>query len=927
MSEKISGMAVASALTGAELMEVVQGGVNKQTTTQDIADLGGGGSITSVNGDTGPVVVLDATDVGADPAGSASTVNTALGNHISDATDAHAGTAITNTPAGNIAATTVQAAINELDSEKQASLGFTPENSANKATSVVPSATQYPNNDAVIAYVSASNVDLVYTAAGTNTYTATPSGITALTAGITTTIYFPNANSALYPTINVNGLGDRLIKKQISVDLSIGDIGAGSVYTLYYNGTYWQILNDVSVRKFYNVERYGARHDEKTVSDANVSSGSPTLTSATAAFVSNDTGKSIRVTGAGAAGADLITTITFVNSTTVTLGTNASTTISAKQIYWGTDNAGPIQSCLNACHADGGGTVYFPDGVYGVYAALITLVDGVNPNAQIYIPKSYTSTATFRTIHLLGESVPNPLLSGLGNTGVTKVMSGVVIHSHILGSGTLPSVFGSSFENVTIGYNFTGVVYENISVQVRTMTGTTHVAPTMNAFSLRYHTWGITPNCAAFTESDPFQDSVSPSTTCYGFYYPQTSEAQAFAAMWGQTTAIGYNTGFRISEHNVGGRFFSVCCARGAEFTGSGVVNHPNYGTFTAHWCNYDLVFTGPVEVNIDYYTERYGAGKWYQHTNDILFVSTPQVEGMINANIMIAGGTHGTPNSSGAFTGHLKVSDLYTNTDYYFNSATYTYEAVGGAGIAQSITRNQSYQNTLTNLSTGTLATASYQVLNSSKLTQWGMTGSGYTGSAYLGASGSFQYTDSPIGHSFWLADTGTPVFKIGFGATPTEVFRLTSAGRLFLGGSTTPTARLHIAAGTATASTAPLKFTAGTNLTTPEAGAVEFDGTNYFATSSSTRYTLAKTLTATATLNFDLTAVNYQDLTITVTGAADGDAVVIGVPNGAAVADITFFGWVSAANTVTIRVSRVGGGGAADPASGTFRASVLKY
>ena len=41
--------------------------------------------------------------------------------HTGDATDAHAASAITNTPAGNIAATTVQAAINELDTEKAAS--------------------------------------------------------------------------------------------------------------------------------------------------------------------------------------------------------------------------------------------------------------------------------------------------------------------------------------------------------------------------------------------------------------------------------------------------------------------------------------------------------------------------------------------------------------------------------------------------------------------------------------------------------------------------------------------------------------------------------------------------------------------------------------------------------------------------------------
>jgi hypothetical protein len=53
------------------------------------------------------------------------------------------------------------------------------------------------------------------------------------------------------------------------------------------------------------------------------------------------------------------------------------------------------------------------------------------------------------------------------------------------------------------------------------------------------------------------------------------------------------------------------------------------------------------------------------------------------------------------------------------------------------------------------------------------------------------------------------------------------------------TPTATLHIRAGTATAGTAPIKLTSGTNLTTPEAGAIEYDGTSFFGTpSSATRY-----------------------------------------------------------------------------------------
>lgn len=49
-------------------------------------------------------------------------------------------------------------------------------------------------------------------------------------------------------------------------------------------------------------------------------------------------------------------------------------------------------------------------------------------------------------------------------------------------------------------------------------------------------------------------------------------------------------------------------------------------------------------------------------------------------------------------------------------------------------------------------------------------------------------------------------------------------------------PTAYLQIGAGTATATTAPLKFTAGTNLTTPEAGTVEYNGTNIYSTPNTT-------------------------------------------------------------------------------------------
>lgn len=82
---------------------------------------------------------------------------------------------------------------------------------------------------------------------------------------------------------------------------------------------------------------------------------------------------------------------------------------------------------------------------------------------------------------------------------------------------------------------------------------------------------------------------------------------------------------------------------------------------------------------------------------------------------------------------------------------------------------------------------------------------------------------------------------------------------------------------------------------------------------------------LTATATLDFASIATTASaDLTITVTGAAVGDAVAIGLP-AAPAAGLVFFGFVSAADTVTIRAMNITGTGV-DAASGTYRATVFK-
>lgn len=82
---------------------------------------------------------------------------------------------------------------------------------------------------------------------------------------------------------------------------------------------------------------------------------------------------------------------------------------------------------------------------------------------------------------------------------------------------------------------------------------------------------------------------------------------------------------------------------------------------------------------------------------------------------------------------------------------------------------------------------------------------------------------------------------------------------------------------------------------------------------------------LTATDSLDFgNILAAASADLTITVTGAAVGDAVILGPP-AAPDSSLTFLAFVSAADTVTVRAFNVGSL-AVDQAAMTFRVTVIE-
>lgn len=106
-----------------------------------------------------------------------------------------------------------------------------------------------------------------------------------------------------------------------------------------------------------------------------------------------------------------------------------------------------------------------------------------------------------------------------------------------------------------------------------------------------------------------------------------------------------------------------------------------------------------------------------------------------------------------------------------------------------------------------------------------------GYTNNYSTGIAIANQSGAAVANYNLHLGTT-----SINFGGSYSIInestFQNIHAGKSFFGGTTSPTAQVHLTAGTASANTAPLKFTSGTLLTSAEAGAVEFLTDDYYAT-----------------------------------------------------------------------------------------------
>src|SRR5579875_6609 len=129
----------------------------------------------------------------------------------------------------------------------------------------------------------------------------------------------------------------------------------------------------------YNVHDYGVLGRARHVSDGAMTAGSTELISESANFSTADINQAISVLGAAkqeitgvgsVSGAPLLTTITgVVNARTVTLAAPAVASVAGASVTWGPDDTKAIQTLIEHVQSSGGGTIYFPAGLYRVSSA------------------------------------------------------------------------------------------------------------------------------------------------------------------------------------------------------------------------------------------------------------------------------------------------------------------------------------------------------------------------------------------------------------------------------------------------------------------------------------------------------------------------------------------------------------------------------
>src|SRR3989344_2456615 len=259
---------------------------------------------------------------------------------------------------------------------------------------------------------------------------------------------------------------------------------------------------------------------------------------------------------------------------------------------------------------------------------------------------------------------------------------------------------------------------------------------------------------------------------------------------------------------------------------------------------NAQIMFTGPSGNNWAIGTDvASGSGSRDFHFYDLNSLTLKMVVQSSTGNVGIADSSPDdllNIHSASAAAG-MAITSLGTDTDPYIKFELADGTPTFSIGVDDS-------DSDKFKISTTALGTSDRLVIDSSGNVGIGDTSPDdllniHSATAAAGLAITSLGTDTDPYIKFELAD-GTPTFTMGVDDSDSDMFKISttalgtsdrlvidSSGNVGIG-TASPTASLHIKAGTATANTAPLKFNSGTLLTTAEAGAVEFLTDAYYGT-----------------------------------------------------------------------------------------------